>query len=31
MLEYIKQGAIVGLALVLVNKISEKFLKKTWI
>lgn len=31
MFDYIKQGAIVGFAVVMINKISEKFLGKSWL
>lgn len=31
MLEYIKTGAVVGAMVVVVNYISERFLKRTWL
>lgn len=31
MLEYIKTGAIVGAMVVVVNCLSERFFKKTWL
>lgn len=31
MVEYVKNGAIVGAMVVLINFLSEKFLKRSWL